>query len=77
MVFMIVTMTLCGCSGLQPFPRSETDAQLFGPVSMRLHPIFTQVKDWTGDGKARRHRGAGRVAGSVRRSHQGVRPDHL
>jgi len=51
MVFMIVTMTLCGCSGLQPFPRSETDAQLFGPVSMRLHPIFTQVKDWTGDGK--------------------------
>ena len=47
---MIVTITLCGCSGLQPFPRSETDAQLFGPVSMRLHPIFTQVKDWTGDG---------------------------
>src|SRR4051812_4509644 len=40
-----------GCSGVQPFPRSETDTQLFGPVSMRLHPIFTQVKDWTGDNK--------------------------
>jgi hypothetical protein len=24
---------------------------LFGPVAMRIHPIFTRVKDWTGDNK--------------------------
>jgi hypothetical protein len=24
---------------------------MFGPASMRIHPIFTRVKDWTGDGK--------------------------
>jgi hypothetical protein len=33
-----------------PLPRDSTDAALFGPSTMRLHPIFTQVKDWTGDG---------------------------
>lgn len=29
--------------------RSATDQALFGPVSMRLHPVFTQVRDWNGD----------------------------
>jgi hypothetical protein len=24
---------------------------MFGAASMRIHPTFTQVKDWTGDGK--------------------------
>lgn len=24
---------------------------MFGPTAMRIHPIFTQVKDWNGDGK--------------------------
>ncbi len=24
---------------------------MFSPVSMRIHPIFTQVKDWTGDNR--------------------------
>jgi hypothetical protein len=48
---MLFGSLVIGCNGVQPFPRSETDTQLFGPVSMRLHPIFTQVKDWTGDGK--------------------------
>lgn len=24
---------------------------MFGPVLMKIDPIFTQVKDWTGDGK--------------------------
>lgn len=41
-----------GCQSdiAQPFPRSATDTQLFGPVSMRLHPIFTQVKNLEGNG---------------------------
>ena len=25
---------------------------MFAPVAMRVHPIFTDVKDWTGDGRA-------------------------
>lgn len=46
-----VIILLTGCQSDAPFVRSEADARLFGPVSMRLHPIFTQVKDWTGDNK--------------------------
>ena len=45
-----------GCR-TEPPPPPSADADLprdttFGPASMRIHPIFTQVKDWTGDGKA-------------------------
>jgi hypothetical protein len=42
---------LTACQSDAPFVRSEADTRLFGPVAMRLHPIFTQIKDWTGDGK--------------------------
>jgi hypothetical protein len=42
---------LLGCQSSAPLPRSETDAMLFGPAAMRIHPIFTQVKDWTGDNR--------------------------
>lgn len=31
--------------------RTPVDQLLFGPTAMRLHPVFTQVRDWTGDGK--------------------------
>jgi hypothetical protein len=44
-------LAVCGCAGEPTVPRSEADARLFAPVSMRVHPIFTQVKDWNGDGK--------------------------
>jgi len=44
-------MLAAGCASHAPVPRSPEDAALFAPVSMRIHPIFTQVKDWTGDGK--------------------------
>jgi hypothetical protein len=40
---------LIGCASSAPRARSQTDALLFGPVSFRIHPIFTQIKDWTGD----------------------------
>lgn len=51
LVWTALILFAFGCQGDAPFPRSETDTQLFGPVAMRLHPIFTQVKDWTGDNK--------------------------
>jgi len=47
----LIFLLMAGCAGESPLPRSDADTQLFGPVSMRLHPIFTQVKDWTGDNK--------------------------
>src|SRR3954470_11211045 len=50
-LILLFLATSSGCQSDAPFARSEADTQLFGPVSMRLHPIFTQVKDWTGDNK--------------------------
>lgn len=42
---------MSGCAAHGPAPRSAADAALFAPVSMRIHPIFSGLKDWTGDGK--------------------------
>src|SRR4051812_12404338 len=36
-----------GCESSPTIAREEA----FGPSEVRLHPTFTQVKDWTGDGK--------------------------
>ena len=41
----------CGCEGSGGHPRSALDQQMFGPASVRIHPTFTQVRDWNGDGK--------------------------
>lgn len=41
---------LAGCEA-RPYPRTEDEKRLFGPKSIRVHPTFTRVKDWTGDGK--------------------------
>jgi hypothetical protein len=43
-------LPLASCES-RPFSRTEDEAKLFGPKSMRVHPTFTRVKDWTGDGK--------------------------
>ena len=41
-----------GCAASGPLPEhTPRDGSLFGPTRMRVHPIFTQVKDWTGDGQ--------------------------
>lgn len=49
-VLVLVSLTL-GCGGPDPHRRSQLDQQMFGPESIRIHPTFTQVRDWTGDGK--------------------------
>jgi hypothetical protein len=41
---------LAGC-GSQPRWEPAQQQQLFSPTAMRIHPVFTQVQDWTGDGK--------------------------
>jgi hypothetical protein len=50
-VSFLVSLISVGCASHSPVPRSPGDAALFAPQSMRIHPIFTQIKDWTGDGK--------------------------
>lgn len=52
-VLGIILLAICcfGCESAKPRPHDETDAALFGPAAMRIHPIFTQVSDWTVDGK--------------------------
>jgi hypothetical protein len=44
-------LLLCGCESPSNRPVTNTDSALFGAAAMRIHPIFTQVKDWTGDGR--------------------------
>ncbi|HWB52666.1 MAG TPA: hypothetical protein VG722_00670 [Tepidisphaeraceae bacterium] len=47
-------LLLAGCqSDLPPTAAQSTPAvsNEFGPRSMEIHPVFTQIKDWTGDGK--------------------------
>jgi hypothetical protein len=50
LVLAVLLIVLAGCNAAQRHARTQSEAQLFAPVSMRIHPIFTQVKDWTGDG---------------------------
>ncbi len=49
---MLAATLLAGCH--QPDLSSDgraAEVAPFAPVSMRVHPIFTQIKDWTGDGR--------------------------
>ena len=48
---VVCLLAIAGCATPEPVPRTQSDAQLFAPVSMRIHPIFSGVKDWTGDAK--------------------------
>jgi hypothetical protein len=39
-----------GCSQPNLEEPAAGEGNLFGPAAMRIHPIFTQVKDWNRDG---------------------------
>jgi hypothetical protein len=45
---LLLLPLLTACSS-KPLDRDNAEVVMFGPTRMRLHPIFTQVKDWTGD----------------------------
>lgn len=51
-VALVCGVVAYGCEGPSPHPRSQLDQKMFGPVSIRLHPTFTQVQDLSHDGKA-------------------------
>jgi hypothetical protein len=46
---MLMMILLAGCAAVPGAGR--TDSSMFAPIAMRIHPIFTDVKDWTGDGR--------------------------
>jgi hypothetical protein len=48
---LVIVMLLAGCEGSSSHPRSGLDQRMFGPAAVRIHPTFTQVRDWTGDKK--------------------------
>jgi hypothetical protein len=47
----VLMLIAAGCAKQVLPDRAARDETMFGPARMRIHPIFTQVKDWTGDGK--------------------------
>lgn len=49
-ILVITGLLLVG--GCQRFekPNRPVTPQMFEPTSMRIHPIFTQIRDWNGDG---------------------------
>jgi hypothetical protein len=44
----LFALLLAACQSPQPIPRTPDEEDMFGPLTMRLHPTFTQVKNWTG-----------------------------
>jgi hypothetical protein len=46
-----VVALLAGCSNPNFSEDAPETENLFAASAMRIHPIFTQVKDWSGDGK--------------------------
>lgn len=51
-VLALMLAAIAGCGGgPTPGRRSTLDQQMFGPTAIRIHPTFTQVRDWSGAGK--------------------------
>lgn len=48
LVISIVVLALAGCH--DPNRDRPVRDEMFAPASIRIHPTFTQFKDWTGDG---------------------------
>lgn len=47
---LLISTTAVGCNNSPAADDAAVDeAALFGPAAMRIHPIFSDVKDWTGD----------------------------
>lgn len=48
---LIPLLSLGGCGIVDITADDGPEPSLFVASAMRIHPIFTEVKDWTGDGK--------------------------
>lgn len=50
LVTLLISTAIVGCNNSPAADDAAVDeAALFGPAAMRIHPIFSDVKDWTGD----------------------------
>ena len=47
----ILATLLISCEENQPLSMGKNAPSIIGPVSIRIHPTFTQPKSWTGDEK--------------------------
>jgi hypothetical protein len=49
---LLAAALLAGCATRQPtIPPEQQPASMFTPVAMRLHPVFSAIRDWTADGR--------------------------
>jgi hypothetical protein len=44
----LVLFCCVSCNGPRVLPQGQHARAIVGPVSIRIHPTFTQVKNWTG-----------------------------
>src|SRR5688572_8269995 len=53
LVAVALAFLLCspGCNGPKPLSMGKNAQSIIGPVSIRIHPTFTQPKSWGGDDK--------------------------
>lgn len=49
-IWLAAIVCASGCVS-RPAPRSPVEQAMFGAVSFRIHPTFTQIKDWSGNHK--------------------------
>jgi hypothetical protein len=50
LAILLLAAMLGGCNSQHGQPRTSLEETMFGPAAMRIHPIFTRFKDWSGDG---------------------------
>ena len=49
LALILVAVVLVGCATRQPvIAQPEKVPPMFGAVAMRLHPVFTQIRSWSG-----------------------------
>jgi hypothetical protein len=48
---LFALVSSASCNEKRALPVGKGGEGVIGPVSIRVHPTFTQVKDWTGDDK--------------------------
>jgi hypothetical protein len=49
-LLLVIPILCCmSCNGPRPMSMGKNAQSIIGPVSIRIHPTFTQVKSWTGD----------------------------
>lgn len=51
LLFIVPLLCCCSCDGPRALSMGKNAQGIIGPVSIRIHPTFTQARSWTGDDK--------------------------